>query len=170
MKNIIIIALLLSCVSFSGNNKRLIHHENERYKYIETKECTVPILAYFTRIDHDEKKDSYDIRPPIADKSFAPGARYSISRVKYNKPLKETISLMHSYSKLLKGTIRNEINSRGFFIIEIDYPRLNLSTLSYSDTVDTFYMLYGQKYVVLVDHIKKKDVEYLINYCEKTRR
>ena len=136
------IILLTSCASSKQNN----------YKFIEIKECNIPIPQIFKLIEKENQYEyAYFHSRPLSSSSFI--SIHKKKKDEYNR----TLSDINEFDDM---KLVSETRKGDFIIIQF--------SLAYDN--DIHYRLIGKESMIQLLHTSKKEVDYLIDYCEKTRR
>jgi len=127
--------------------------QKDEYRYVEIEECTIPIAKKF-KITNYGNKGLYLHNYVFEEKKDIFNKQYLISVNKRHED--DYIHMIESIDKMKNMTIVSETKKNHFKIIE--------STMD----GDTMFHLYGVKSRIDLLVSNKKELNYLLDYCQKT--
>ena len=154
MKIISLFSIALLFLQSCGNETTRNQSEQEtEYRYVEIAECTIPIPKKF-KITNYGNNGFYLHNYIYEEKKDMRNKQYLISVNKRRKD--DYIHMIESIDKMKNMTIVSETKKNHFKIIE--------STMD----GDTMFHLYGVKSRIDLLVSNKKELNYLLDYCQKT--
>jgi len=146
-KIIILLSIALLFLQSCGNETRRKQAVQEKeYRYVEIEECTIPIPSKFKLNENNKFNQTF-----IYDRNHK---LHFISIHKRHQD--DYIYAIESIDKMKNMTMVSETKKNNFKIIE--------STMD----EDTFFHLYGVKSRIDLLVSNKKELNYLLDYCQKT--
>jgi hypothetical protein len=141
--------MLVSC----GTEKTKKIVENENYNYVEIEECTIPIPKKYEMTNYGNKEP------------YSHNYLYEEKRDKLNKQyiIMTTKRFEDDYISM-KEFIAQGRNR----VVVLETTRNNFKILESKIYDDTIYNLYGKKSVIGLMPSNETELNYLLNYCEKT--
>ena len=126
---------------------------SEKYKYIEIEECFIPISIKSELLRKDSEYE-YKFYLPIHE---------ILRGISIKKTKTDTYkNFLNSIRKVPNIILVDEVKKSGFKVIIFQFKN-NILT-------DKLYILIGNKSTIMMNEFESKEVDYLIDYCEQTKK
>jgi len=150
---LIFVTLLLQACGTEKTNEIV---QNQNYNYVEIEECTIPIAKKYEKLDPGT---GYLYRFSYHSTSVKDFINSGLIHVRHIKEGNHYIDRREWMAQQNTIHINSETKRKHFKIIEYKIV---------DGVLKPSYSLYGKKTNIDISNAKKEDVNYLLNYCEKT--
>lgn len=148
MIRLIILLSLLINILFA------IEKDDSKYIYVETKQCFIPILKYLEKGNVDKQFEyNYNYTNPKNMLMNSVKVFYN-NKENYNKFIEKWLKYVPNQQLVKKEVISNFIVT---YIKDIEYYGI-------------YYILYYENMIVIMNNMDEFNLNYLIDYCNKTKK